>query len=152
MPRQVAKLLEFLTRERQPLPKSQPSFDIPFKLEVTNEVSELDGILLVRLGGCSAMQVRLEPDHESVVIRIVPMARATDLQGVAPWQIATDVQLKSWIHSDSAIWHWLIAKGIDSGKIERRVEALPSPVQPRKVFARRWVSHAFRSKPSLSLP
>ena len=152
MPRQLAKLLGFLTKNRQPIPKAHSSFDIPFKQEVTNEVSELDGILLVRLGGCSAMQVRLEPDRESVVIRIVPMAKATYLQSVTPWQIATDVQLQSWSQSDSAVWQWLVAGGIDSGKIERRLEALPSPEQHQAFFARRLKSPAFRSKPSLSLP
>jgi hypothetical protein len=144
MPPQLAKLLKLLKKQSHTPAKAKSSFDIPFKQEVTNEVSELDGILLVRLGGCSAMQVRLQPDHESVVIRIVPMARATNLQGVAPWHIATDVQLQSWSQSDSAVWQWLVARGIDCGKIERRLEALPSPT-------RRSKSRAFRSKPSLSL-
>jgi hypothetical protein len=152
MPSQVAKLLGFLTSHRRPLPKAHSSFDIPFKQEVTNEVSELDGILLVRLGGCSTMQVRLEPDRESVVIRIVPMARATDLQGVAPWQIATNVQLQSWSQSDAAVWQWLVARGIDSDKVERRLEALPSPAQPQAFLSRRSKNPVLRSKPSLSLP
>jgi hypothetical protein len=147
MPWQLANLLRFLAKDRQPIPKSHSSFDIPFKQEVTNEVSELDGILLVRLGGCSAMQVRLQPDHESVVIRVVPMARATHLQSVAPWHSATDVQLQSWSQSDSAVWQWLVARGIDSDKVERRLQALASPGQPRRLK-----SPAFRSKPSLSLP
>jgi len=146
MPRQLAKLLGLLKKHPHTAAKAKSSFDIPFKQEVTNEVSELEGILLVRLGGCSAMQVRLElGSPESVLIRIVPMARATHLQGDAPWQSATDVQLQSWIQSDSAVWEWLVARGIDSGKIERRLEALPSPM-------RRSKSPAFRPKPSLSLP
>jgi hypothetical protein len=152
VPLQLAKLFGFLTKGRQHVLKAHSSFDIPFKQEVTNEVSELDGILLVRLGGCSAMQVRLEPDRENVVIRIVPMARATDLHGVAPWQFTTDVQLQNWSQSGSAVWQWLVARGIDSDKVERRLEALPSPVQPQAFFARRLKSPSFRSKPSLSLP
>jgi hypothetical protein len=146
MPGQLAKLLRLWKKQTQAPDNAKSSFDIPLKQEVTNEVSELDGILLVRLGGCSAMQVRLEPEHpESVLIRIVPMARATQLQGDALWQIATDVQLQNWIQSDSALWDWLVARGIDSGKVERRLEALPAPMRHSK-------SPAFRAKPSLSLP
>jgi hypothetical protein len=146
MPHQLANFLGLWKKQAQAPGNAKSSFDIPFKQEVTNEVSELEGILLVRLGGCSAMQVRLELEHhDCVLIRIVPMARATHLQGDAPWQIATDVQLQSWIQSDSAIWQWLVARGIDSDKVERRVAALPSPM-------RRSKSLAFRSKPSLSLP
>lgn len=153
MPRQLDRLLGLLKKQTQPRTKAQSSFDIPFKQEVTNEVSELDGMLLVRLGGCSAMQVRLEPEHaESVLIRIVPMARATNLRGDAPWQIATDSQLLSWSQSRPAIWTWLLAKGIDSEKVERRLKALPLPLQPQAFFARRSKGPALRSKPSLSLP
>jgi hypothetical protein len=153
MPRQLAKLLGLMKKQTQAPARAQSSFEIPFKQEVTNEVSELDGILLVRLGGCSAMQVRLELDRpESVLIRIVPMAKATHLHGDAPWQTATDSQLQSWSQSGSAIWTWLLTKGIDSGKIERRLETLPSPTQPQAFFARRSKSPDFRSKPSLSLP
>ena len=144
MPRQLAKLLRLWKKQTQAPGNARPAFDIPFKQEVTNEVSELAGTLLVRLGGCSAMQVRPEPEHrESVLIRIVPMARATHLQGDAPWQNAADVQ--SWIQSDSAIWQWLVARGIDCDKVERRLAALPSPM-------RRSKTPAFRPKPSLSLP
>ncbi|MGA2882518.1 MAG: hypothetical protein ABSG13_26490 [Bryobacteraceae bacterium] len=96
---------------------------------MTNEVSELDGILLVRLGGCSAMQVRLEPDGDSVLIRIVPLAKAMNLQGDSPWQPVHDSQLHAWIQSDFAIWRWLLAKGIDRDKIEQRLAASALPMQ-----------------------
>jgi len=146
MPPQLAKFLGLLKKQPHPPAKAKSSFDIPFKQEVTNEVSELEGILLVRLGGCSAMQVRLEQERpESILIRIVPMGRATHLQGDAPWQIATDLQLQSWNQSGSAIWTWLLSRGIDSDKVERRLAALPSPMHRSK-------SLPFRPKPSLSLP
>jgi len=153
MPPQLAKLLKLLKKQSHTPAKAKSSFDIPFKQEVTNEVSELDGILLVRLGGCSAMQVRLEPEHaESVLIRIVPIARATHLHGDTPWQAATDFQIQTWSQTGSAIWTWLLARGIDSDEVERRLAALPPPAQPQAFFARRSKGSVFRSKPSLSLP
>jgi hypothetical protein len=103
MPRQLARVLRFLSprhRSEQPM----------------NEVSECNGILLVRLGRGSAMQVRLQPDTVGVSIRTVPLAQATQLDGGAPWQTASDIQLRSWIQSDSAVWRWLLAKGINQGK------------------------------------
>ena len=97
------------------------SFEIPLQQEVTNEVAEREGILLVRLGGCSAMQVRLEPDRDNVTFRIVPIAKATQIQSDTPWQIASESQLRAWIQSSGAIWQWLLAKGVDREKIEQRV-------------------------------
>jgi hypothetical protein len=116
MPRQLARVLGFLS----PRPRIQQSnlegpIRLPFKPEVTNEVSECNGILLVRLGRGSAMQVRLQPDR-AVSIRTVPIAQATQLEGGAPWQTASDAQLRSWIQSDSAVWRWLLAKGIHQAK------------------------------------
>jgi hypothetical protein len=151
MLRPLAKLLSFLSKRPTQRPSASNSFHIPFKQEVTNEVSELDGILLVRLGGCSAMQVRLEPGRDSVFIRIVPLAKATNLQGDCPWQPVNDVQLRAWIESDFAIWRWLLSKGIDRDKIERRLEASALSKQRPTVFARSK-SASFRSKASLSLP
>lgn len=152
MLRPLAKLLSFLSKRPTQRPSASNSFQIPFKQEVTNEVSELDGILLVRLGGCSAMQVRLEPDRDRVFMRIVPLAKATNLQGDCLWQPVNDVQLRAWIESDFAIWRWLLSKGIDRDKIERRLEASAWPKQRPTVFARRTKSASFRSKASLSLP
>ncbi len=111
MPRQLARVLGFLS----PRHRSEES-NFPFKPEVTNEVSECNGILLVRLGRGSAMQVRMQTDRAGVLIRTVPIAQATQLDGGAPWQTASDVQLRSWIQSDSAVWRWLLAKGINQGK------------------------------------
>jgi hypothetical protein len=76
-----------------------------------NEVSEREGTLLVRLGRGAAMQVRLNRDPACVLLRVVPIAKATQLEGDSPWQLASDEQLRGWIHSDSAIGQWLLSKG-----------------------------------------
>jgi hypothetical protein len=128
--------------------KEQPSFRIPFRQEVTNEVTEMEGTLLVRLGGASAMQVRVEEDKEHVLIRTVPIAKATLLHDDANWHVATDSQLWSWIQSESAIGQWLLAHGIDSYKIERRVLATSAANMPH----RRSAFFFLRSKSSPSLP
>jgi hypothetical protein len=96
---------------------------------VADEVSEQAGVLLVRLGGGSAMQVRPQPDGASVLIRIVPIAKATQLEGDAIWQLASDSWLRTWVQSNSAIWHWLLAKGVDGEKILRRLAGSPLPMQ-----------------------
>jgi hypothetical protein len=96
---------------------------------VADEVSEQAGVLLVRLGGGSAMQVRPQPDGASVLIRIVPIAKATQLEGDAIWQLASDSWLRTWVQSNSAIWHWLLAKGVDGEKILRRLAVSPLPMQ-----------------------
>jgi hypothetical protein len=101
--------------------KPRVSFDIPLKEEVTNEVAEREGVLLVRLGGCSAMQVRVEPDRDNVTFRIVPIAKATQIQSDAPWQIASESQLGAWMQSCCAIWQWLLAKGVDREKFGQRL-------------------------------
>jgi hypothetical protein len=120
-----------------------PTFDVP------DEVSEFEGALLVRLGRGSAMQVRLLPERDSVSIRIVPMAKATKLGGDAPWHAATDAQLRSWIQSDSAIWRWLMAKGVDGDTIEERLSKSAPPAERR---SRRPAFLTLRPKRSLSLP
>jgi hypothetical protein len=96
---------------------------------VADEVSEQSGVLLVRLGGGSAMQVRPQPDGASVLIRIVPIAKATQLEGDASWEVASDSWLQKWAQSNSAIWHWLLAKGIDGEKILRQLAGNPLPMQ-----------------------
>jgi hypothetical protein len=96
---------------------------------VADEVSEQAGVLLVRLGGGSAMQVRPQPDGASVLIRIVSIAKATQLEGDAIWQLASDSWLRTWVQSNSAIWHWLLAKGVDGEKILRRLAGSPLPMQ-----------------------
>jgi len=72
-----------------------------------NEVWEHDGVLLVRLGRGSAMQVRIQPDRSGVLFRIVPIAKATLVKGDVPWQVASESQLLAWMHPDSAIGQWL---------------------------------------------
>jgi hypothetical protein len=88
---------------------------------VADEVSEYAGVLLVRLSGGSAMQVQLPAEADGVLIRTVPIAKATRMDGDSPWQTAPDSQLRAWIQSGSAIWQWLLAKGVDGDKIARRL-------------------------------
>jgi hypothetical protein len=142
MPRHLRRLLGLPQR-------TQSSFPIPFQQDVTNEVSEHEGILLVRLGRGSAMQVRVQPDQPSVLIRTVPIAEAKQLDGDSTWQAASDSQLWSWIQSDSAIWQWLVAKGFAGDQIARRIAetALLLTSNPRGT-----IFPALRSKSSLSLP
>jgi hypothetical protein len=129
--------------------EARSSFPNPFQHDITNEVSEHEGILLVRLGRGSAMQVRLQSDQPSVFIRTVPIAEAKHVDGDSTWQQASDSQLRSWIQSDSAIWQWLLAKGFDGDQIARRIAetALLLTSSPRGT-----IFPALRSKSSLSLP
>jgi len=124
----IRKAFRFLASGHTQRADSNRAFNIPVKQEVTNEVLELDGVLLVRLGGCSTMQVKLEPNRESVLTRVVPMAEATRLDSNAPWQAASDSELRSWIGYSGAIWQWLLAKGLDIESIGRRLEASAEPV------------------------
>jgi hypothetical protein len=117
-----------------------------FKDEMTNEVSEYDGILLVRMGRGSAMQIRLQPDRASILTRTVPLASATRLESDSPWQAASDFLLRSWIHSDTAVWRWLLVKGADGDAIASRIAQSPPPIASH---ARRRSSS--RSKVSRSL-
>jgi hypothetical protein len=94
---------------------------------VAEEVSEQAGVLLVRLGAGSAMQVRPQPDGASVLIRIVPIAQATQVESDVMWQVASDSWLRTWVQSNSAIWHWLLAEGIDGEKILRQLAGGPLP-------------------------
>jgi hypothetical protein len=80
--------------------------------EVTDEVSEYKGVLLVRMARGSAMQMRTQPNPAGVWFRIVPISKATQLEGDSPWQAASESQLRGWIHPDSAIGRWLLAKGM----------------------------------------
>jgi hypothetical protein len=100
----LARVLGFLgKRNAAESVSSQP--------DVTNEVSEHEGTLLVRLGHGSAMQVRRNPDRATVLVRVVPIAKATHLEGDSPWQVAPDSQLRTWIAQGSAIGQWLLSKG-----------------------------------------
>lgn len=110
MPGQLAKL--FGAGWRHPLVSS---------VHIADEVSEYAGALLVRLGGGSAMQVRLHAEAGSILIRTVPIAKSTQLDGDQPWQIAADSQLRAWIQSHSAIWEWLLRQGMDGDAAARRI-------------------------------
>lgn len=141
MPCSLARVLEFLA------PNFRSSLRVPAKPEVTNEVSEYEECLLVRLRRGSVMQVRLQPGGVSVLTRIVPIAKAMQLDSGVTWQIASDSQLLDWIESDSAVWQWLLAKGFHAGEVRRVESALALRALPRRpsVFA-------LRSKSSSSLP
>jgi hypothetical protein len=99
---QLAQLFGFPVRQ----PRSQPD-----STEL-NEVSEHEGILLVRLGRGSAMQVRVQCDGAGAAFRIVPIAEAKQVSGEVPWLVASDTQLEAWIQPDSTIGRWLIANGL----------------------------------------
>jgi hypothetical protein len=113
-----------------------------------DEVSEYEGVLLVRLSGGSAMQIQLDAEACSVLIRTVPIAKATHLEGDPSWQIASDSQLWAWVQSGSAIWQWLLGKGIDGDTLARRLAASAVATVSR---SRRPAFLPLRSKSSLSL-
>ena len=116
---------------------------------VTDEVSEHKGALLVRLGRGCAMQMRVRPNLAGVMFRIVPISSALQLDDDSPWQDASDPQLSAWSHPDSAIGRWLLAQGIDGGRI---AEQTLENALPPKPLPRRPSFQALRSKSSLSLP
>jgi hypothetical protein len=96
--------------------------------DVMNEVSEREGVLLVRLGRGSAMQVRLTADRASVLCRTVPIAQATRVEVDSKWQFASDAQVCGWIEHASAIGRWLLAKGLDYNRVAQQLSeaaALP---------------------------
>lgn len=102
MPGLLARLLGFRARQGRSQGREAQS--------VMNEVSEHEGVLLVRLGRGSAMQVRF--DDARTLFRIVPIARVSQLNGDAPWHAASHAQLQAWVHSDSAVGRWLLSKGL----------------------------------------
>jgi hypothetical protein len=81
--------------------------------DLSDEVCELDGILLVRLGAGLAMQVRLR--GSDVLTRTVPIAKATQIGEHPTWQIASASCVQVWIQSNAAIWRWLVSKGYRCG-------------------------------------
>jgi hypothetical protein len=91
--------------------------------DLTNEVSEHKGVLLVRLGRGSAMQVRLAADRVSALYRTVPIAQAMQVEGDSKWQFASDAQLRGWMEQASAIGRWLLAQGLRYDRVE--AAALP---------------------------
>lgn len=145
MPCQLVRVLGFL----RPKPNSpEAPFENALSKEETNEVSEYDGILVVRLGRGSAMQIRLQPDRASVLTRTVPLGKATRLESDSTWQAASDSLLRSWMQSETTIWQWLVGKGADGDAIARRIAESSAPL------ASGLQRHSFfgsKSKASLSL-
>ena len=115
MPGQIARLFGFVA----PLHRSCPVVDPPFESCLSDEISEHDGVLLVRLGAGLAMQVRLRGSE--VLTRTVPIAKAMQIGEDPPWQLASAGCVLEWIQSNAAIWRWLVAKGIDVGATKNRL-------------------------------
>jgi hypothetical protein len=106
MPGQLAAFFGILARRR----RGSELVDGPIGYW-SDEVSERDGILLVRLSAGRAMQVQLRGSE--VLTRTVPIANAMQIGEHPPWQIASPGCVQVWIQSNAAIWHWLVAKGIN---------------------------------------
>lgn len=115
MPGQLARLFGSLT----PPHRRGPIVGTPFESCWSDEISEFDGVLLVRLGACRAMQVRLL--GSDVLTRTVPIAKAMLIGEPPPWQIASASCVQAWIQSNAPIWRWLVAKGIDVGGTKARL-------------------------------
>lgn len=132
MLRPLARVIGFLGRRRQmEYSFAHSRFEDPFQQRArNNEISEYDGILLVRLGRGSAMQLRLEADRTQVSFRVVPIARATQVSSETEWQMASYGQLEGWLQADSAIGTWLLAKGLrlDGNAGEKFAEHLAASV------------------------
>lgn len=104
MPRQLARLFGFPFCRARPA-RGTTAFTM-------NEVSEHQGVLLVRLGRGSAMQVRYDPERSCALFRIVPISKVSQLNGDAAWRTASEAQLQDWIDSDSALGRWVLSKGL----------------------------------------
>jgi hypothetical protein len=107
MPGQLARLFGFVA----PLYRSCPIVGAQFESCLSEEISEYDGVLLVRLSAGRAMQVRLLGSE--VLTRTVPIAKAMRIGEHPPWQLASASCVQAWIQSNAAIWRWLVARGIN---------------------------------------
>jgi len=120
MPGQLARLFGFVApRHKTPGPASSWIADAPFESYLSDEISEFDGVLLVRLGAGRAMQMRLR--GSDVLTRTVPIAKAMQIGEHPPWQLASASCVQAWVQSNAAIWRWLVAKGIDVGATKARL-------------------------------
>lgn len=54
-------------------------------------------------------------DGTVVLYRIVPIASAKRVDEDFAWQRATDARVRAWLHEDSEIGPWLLAKGLRCG-------------------------------------
>ena len=115
MPGQLARLFGFVA----PLHRSCPIVGALFESCLSEEISEYDGVLLVRLGAGRAMQVRLR--GSDVLARTVPIAKAMQIGEHPPWELASASCVQAWIQSNAAIWRWLVAQGIDVGATKARL-------------------------------
>jgi hypothetical protein len=115
MPGQLALLFGFVA----PLHRACPIVGAPFESCLSEETSEYDGVLLVRLSAGRAMQVRLLGSE--VLTRTVPIAKAMQIGEHPPWQLASASCVQAWIQSNAAIWRWLVTKGIDVGATNNRL-------------------------------
>ena len=111
MRRQLARLFGFVAPRRPQGSGGNSIVDVPFEGYLSDEVSEYDGILLVRLGAGLAMQVRLH--GSDVLTRTVPIAKVMQIREYPPWEPVTGRCIQAWMQSDAAIWRWLLAKGIN---------------------------------------
>jgi hypothetical protein len=109
MPGRLARLLGFVAPPR----RSSLIVGALFESCLSEEISEYDGVLLVRLSAGRALQVRLR--GSDVLTRTVPISKAMQIGEHPPWQIASASCVQAWIQSNAAIWRWLVAKGIDVG-------------------------------------
>jgi hypothetical protein len=111
----LVRLFGFVAaRQRTPRTAGNLAADTPFGDYLSDEVSEYDGILLVRLAAGRAMQVRLRGPE--ILTRTVPIATAMQIGEHPPWQLASAGCVQAWIQSNAAIWQWLLAKGVDAGE------------------------------------
>jgi hypothetical protein len=115
MPGQLARLFGCVA----PLHRRCPIESARFESSLSDEISEYDGVLLVRLAAGRAMQVRLRGSE--VLARTVPIANAMQIGEHPPWQLASASCVLEWIQSNAAIWRWLVAKGIDVGATKNRL-------------------------------
>ena len=106
----LAQVRELLAECNHPKPLR---FRPDLKLDPTQEVSEHQGVLLVRLGRGSAMQVRVTADAAAALYRIVAIATVKHVDDDRAWQRASDGQIRAWLHDDSPIGRWLRAKGFE---------------------------------------
>lgn len=127
MPGQLARLFGFVT----PPHRSSSIVGTLFESCLSDEISEYNGVLLVRLGAGRAMQVRLRGSE--ILTRTVPIAKAMQIGEYSPWQLASVSYVQAWIQSNAAIWRWLLAKGVDVGATKDRLTAAMcrDTLQPR---------------------
>lgn len=119
---QLARLFRFVA----PLHHNSSIVGALFESCLSDEISEYNEVLLVRLGAGRAMQVRLQ--GSDVLTRTVPIAKATQIAEHPPWQLASASYVQVWIQSNAAVWRWLVAKGID---VEATKNRLTETILPR---------------------